>query len=167
LDGAVNARDLERELDKIVLATRWAERHLTRYDEANAAVHMERPVYHSPLTSAMHEANMALTRLLDLAIKGEIAAASSSPSTPAPPSARSAATEPSRSARRSLADVEFIRSANGLVAWTLAHPADAPPPLTCPRRAVEAYPADDLVCCTLRTDRPLCHEALVACGVRA
>lgn len=60
--------DLVRELSKIMDTITWAEKYLTRENEANAALHMNERVFYSPLTTQIHESGLSLTRVLaDLA----------------------------------------------------------------------------------------------------
>ncbi len=64
--------DLIRELDKATEALSWAEKHLTRENEANAALHCNERVFYSPLTTQVHNALESLERvLLDLRSEGD------------------------------------------------------------------------------------------------
>lgn len=64
--------DLVRELTKTADTLSWAEKYLTRENEANAALHMNDRVFYSPLTTQIHECGLALSRVLaDLAEEGE------------------------------------------------------------------------------------------------
>lgn len=85
----MTGQDLVRELGKLREAMTWAEQHLTHQDEANAALHCNPRVFYSPLTSAVHEANAGLDRILtDLATPPLTATPTPTPTpTPMPTSA--------------------------------------------------------------------------------
>lgn len=56
--------DLLRELAKVSDTLQWAEKYLTRENEANAALHMNERVFYSPLTSQVHEATLSVDRVI-------------------------------------------------------------------------------------------------------
>lgn len=58
--------DLNRELKKIGDALAWADQHLSRDNESNAALHCADRVLYSPLTVAVANARESLDRVRHL-----------------------------------------------------------------------------------------------------
>lgn len=56
--------DLIRELEKAREALHWAEEHLVKVNEANAALHCNTTVWHSPLTTQVHNARESMERVI-------------------------------------------------------------------------------------------------------
>jgi predicted nucleic acid-binding Zn-ribbon protein len=56
--------DLIRELEKAHEALKWAEDHLVAVNKANAALHCNTTVWHSPLTTQVHNARESMERVL-------------------------------------------------------------------------------------------------------
>lgn len=64
--------DAQRELDKIADTLAWAEQHLSRNNEANAALHCNDRVMYSPLTSRVVEARRSVEMLTAAVAEGEV-----------------------------------------------------------------------------------------------
>jgi hypothetical protein len=56
--------DLIRELEKAREALQWTEKHLVAVNQANAALHINETVWHSPLTTQVHNARESMERVL-------------------------------------------------------------------------------------------------------
>jgi hypothetical protein len=56
--------DLIRELEKAHEALQWAEEFLVKTNEANAALHVNPRVFHSPLTTQVHNARESMERVI-------------------------------------------------------------------------------------------------------